>query len=97
MASPVIITGGSAAFPIRDFLTCADGAFVYREDEGPAGIAVCTFADGPASNLPLPSRWPSALVSGGDAPNAGIIGIVPAFERSAGFLVEDSATPGRET
>jgi thioredoxin reductase (NADPH) len=46
MVRPVIITGGSAAFPIRDFLTRTNVEFVYLDDEGPAGIAVCTFADG---------------------------------------------------
>lgn len=42
----VVVTGGSAAFPIRDFLTRANVDFVYREDDGPAGIAVCTLDDG---------------------------------------------------
>ena len=42
----VVITGGSAAFPIRDFLTRANVDFVYRDDEGPIGIAVCTLPDG---------------------------------------------------
>lgn len=43
---PLIITGGSAAFPLRDFLTRVNVPFVYRDDEGPVGAAVCTFADG---------------------------------------------------
>jgi thioredoxin reductase (NADPH) len=42
----LVITGGSAAFPIRDFLTRANVDFVYRDDEGPPDIAVCTLADG---------------------------------------------------
>ncbi len=42
----VVITGGSAAFPIRDFLTRANVDFVYRDDEGPVGVAVCTLTDG---------------------------------------------------
>jgi thioredoxin reductase (NADPH) len=42
----VVLTGGSAAFPIRDFLTRANVEFDYRDGEGPPGIAVCTLADG---------------------------------------------------
>ncbi len=42
----VVITGGPAAFPIRDFLTRANVDFVYRDDEGPPGVAVCTLASG---------------------------------------------------
>ena len=43
---PLVITGGSAAFPIRDFLTRANVAFVYRDGEGPPGRAACTLPDG---------------------------------------------------
>jgi thioredoxin reductase (NADPH) len=43
---PVVVTGGSAAYDIRDFLTRASVPFLYVDDEGPAGIAVCTFDDG---------------------------------------------------
>ena len=46
MTPSVRLTGGSAAFPIRDFLTRANVDFVYLDDEGPPGIAVCTLADG---------------------------------------------------
>ena len=42
----VVLTGGSAAFPIRDFLTRAKVDFEYLDGEGPPGIAVCTLADG---------------------------------------------------
>jgi thioredoxin reductase (NADPH) len=42
----LVLTGGSAAFPIRDFLTRANVDFVYRDNEGPPGIAVCTLPDG---------------------------------------------------
>src|SRR5688500_15215762 len=42
----VVLTGGAAAFPIRDFLTRANVAFDYRDGEGPIGIAVCTLPDG---------------------------------------------------
>ena len=46
MTPRVVVSGGSAAFPIRDFLTRANVDFVYLDGEGPVGIAVCTLADG---------------------------------------------------
>lgn len=47
VAAPrVVLTGGSAAFAIRDFLTRANVDFLYHDGEGPPGVAVCTFADG---------------------------------------------------
>jgi thioredoxin reductase (NADPH) len=42
----VVLTGGSAAFPIRDFLTRANVDFEYRDGEGPPGVAVCTLPNG---------------------------------------------------
>jgi thioredoxin reductase (NADPH) len=45
MAPRLVITGGPAAYPIRDFLTRANIDFEYL-DEGPAGVAVCTLQDG---------------------------------------------------
>ena len=42
----VTLTGGAAAFPIRDFLTRTNVQFVYRDGEGPVGVAICTLADG---------------------------------------------------
>lgn len=45
-AARVVVTGGSAAYEIRDFLTRASVPFVYLDDEGPPGVAVCTFEDG---------------------------------------------------
>ena len=56
MAPQVVITGGSAAFPIRDFLTRTNVAFVYRDGEGPLGIAVCTLADGTRLESPTLSE-----------------------------------------
>lgn len=41
-----MVTGGAAAFPVRDFLTRTAIPFEYRDDEGPQGVAVCTLADG---------------------------------------------------
>jgi thioredoxin reductase (NADPH) len=42
----VVVTGGVAAYDIRDFLTRAAVPFLYLDDEGPADVAVCTFDDG---------------------------------------------------
>lgn len=42
----VVVTGGSAAYPIRDFLTRAAVPFRYLDEEGSPGVAVCTFDDG---------------------------------------------------
>ncbi len=42
----VVVTGGVAAYDIRDFLTRAAVPFTYLDDEGPEGVAVCTFDDG---------------------------------------------------
>jgi thioredoxin reductase (NADPH) len=44
--SRVVLTGGAAAFPIRDFLTRAKVDFEYLDGEGPPGVAVCTLSDG---------------------------------------------------
>ncbi len=43
---PVLVTGGRAAYDLRDFLTRASVPFRYADDDGPAGVAVCTFDDG---------------------------------------------------
>jgi thioredoxin reductase (NADPH) len=46
---PVVVTGGRAAYDIRDFLTRAMVPFEYRDDDDPSGspdVAVCTFDDG---------------------------------------------------
>jgi thioredoxin reductase (NADPH) len=45
-APKVVLTGGSAAFPIRDFLTRANVDFEYLDEEGPPGEAVCTLGNG---------------------------------------------------
>jgi hypothetical protein len=55
-APRVVITGGSAAFPIRDFLTRTNVAFLYRDGEGPPGMAVCTLADGTRLESPALSE-----------------------------------------
>lgn len=45
-ARTIVVTGGAAAFPIRDFLTRTNVRFEYRDGEGPPNVAVCTLADG---------------------------------------------------
>ena len=52
MTPRVTVSGGSAAFPIRDVLTRANVDFVYLDGEGPVGIAVCTLADGTRLEAP---------------------------------------------
>jgi len=42
----VVVTGGAAAYDIRDFLTRAAVPFEYLDDEGPEDVAVCTLDDG---------------------------------------------------
>ncbi len=48
----VVLTGGAAAFPLRDFLTRTNVEFEYRDGEGPTGIAVCTLEDGTCLTSP---------------------------------------------
>jgi thioredoxin reductase (NADPH) len=52
MAPRVVLTGGPAAYPFRDFLTRASVDFEYRDDEGPEGVAVCTLDDGTCLTSP---------------------------------------------
>ncbi len=42
----VIVTGGAAAYHIRDFLTRAAVPFTYLDDDEAPQVAVCTFDDG---------------------------------------------------
>lgn len=42
MRAKVVLAGGSAALPIRDFLARANVEFDYRDGEGTPGVAVCT-------------------------------------------------------
>jgi thioredoxin reductase (NADPH) len=55
------LTGGAAAFPIRDFLTRANIEFEYLDDVGPPGIAVCTLDDGTCLNSPTLEQVAEAL------------------------------------
>jgi thioredoxin reductase (NADPH) len=54
-----VLTGGAAAFPIRDYLTRANVPFEYRDGEGPPGVAVCTLDDG--TELVAPSLLEVAI------------------------------------
>jgi thioredoxin reductase (NADPH) len=48
----VIVTGGAAAYAIRDFLTRASVDFEYLDGVGPPGVAVCRFPDGTTLERP---------------------------------------------
>ena len=108
MAQPVIITGGSAAFPIRDFLTRTNVEFIYRDDEGPAGIAVCTFADGTRLESPAlvevaehlglltrPSTDTYDLVIVGAGPAGLAAGVYAASEGVSTAVIEREAPGGQ--
>lgn len=103
---PVVVTGGPAAFPIRDFLTRANVDFVYLDDEGPAGVAVCTFGDGTRLESPTlaelaevlglmvrPSGDPYDLVIIGAGP-AGLAAAVYAASEGLATAVVERETPG---
>ncbi len=96
MAAAVIITGGSAAFPIRDFLTRANVAFVYRDDEGPAGIAVCTFDDGTRLESPtlvdVAHRLGLVTQPSTDTYDLAIVGAGPAGLAAAVYAASEGLT-----
>ena len=49
----VVVTGGPAAYQIRDFLTRAAVPFRYLDEhDGPPGVSVCTFDDGVSLTSP---------------------------------------------
>lgn len=106
MTTPVVVSGGSAAFPIRDFLTRANVEFVYLDGEGPVGVAVCTLADGTRLESPTLAelaehlglfRPPSAdvhdLVIVGAGP-AGLAAAVYAASEGLGTAVVEREVPG---
>ena len=106
MRPRVVITGGSAAFPIRDFLTRTNVEFLYRDGEGPPGVAVCTLADGTqlvsptlselAEHLGLiapPSLDTYDLVIVGAGP-AGLAAAVYAASEGLTTAVVERETPG---
>ena len=89
----VVITGGSAAFPIRDFLTRANVDFVYRDGEGPAGIAVCTLADGTRLESPTVSELAQHLglitPASADTYDLAIVGAGPAGLAAAVYAASE--------
>ena len=102
----VVLTGGPAAFPIRDFLTRANVDFVYHDDEGPPGVAVCTLGDGTrlvsptlvelAGHLGLmgpASKQPYDLVIVGAGP-AGLAAAVYAASEGLATAVVEREVPG---
>jgi len=102
----VVITGGAAAFPFRDFLMRANVVFEYRDDEGPEGVAVCTFEDGTSLVSPTledlarrlgmfaaPSRDLYDLVIVGAGP-AGLAAAVYAASEGLATAVIESGAPG---
>ena len=106
MAPQIVITGGSAAFPIRDFLTRTNVAFVYRDGEGPLGMAVCTLADGTRLESPTlvelaehlglitpPSNDTYDLVIVGAGP-AGLAAAVYAASEGLNTAVVEREVPG---
>jgi thioredoxin reductase (NADPH) len=100
------VTGGAAAYDIRDFLTRSSVPFVYRDDEGPPGVAVCTFEDGMCLTSPTlqeVARQLGLLIHPGrDFYDLGIVGAGPAglaaavYAASEGLhtVVVDEFAPG---
>jgi thioredoxin reductase (NADPH) len=95
-APQVVITGGSAAFPIRDFLTRTNVRFVYRDDDGPAGIAVCTLADGTCLESPTLQELAGHLglltVPSSGVFDVAIIGAGPAGLAAAVYAASEGLT-----
>ena len=102
----VRVTGGAAAFPVRDFLTRADVPFEYLDDEGPAGVVMCTLDDGTCLSSPTltelatqlglvapPSRDVYDLAVIGAGP-AGLAAAVYAASEGLTTLVAERGAPG---
>lgn len=92
----VVITGGPAAFPIRDFLTRTNVEFVYRDDDGPPGVAVCTLADGTyleSPTLPELAQHLGLLATpSADTYDVAIIGAGPAGLAAAVYAASEGLT-----
>lgn len=102
----VLVTGGPAAYEIRDFLTRASVPFRYADEEGPAGVAVCTFDDDVCLTSPTvhevarqlgmltePSRHSYDLAIIGAGP-AGLAAAVYAASEGLSTTVVDEWAPG---
>jgi thioredoxin reductase (NADPH) len=92
----VVVTGGSAAFPIRDFLTRTRVDFEYRDDDGPAGVAVCTLDDGTcltSPTLPELARHLGLLTDAStDLYDVAIVGAGPAGLAAAVYAASEGLT-----
>jgi thioredoxin reductase (NADPH) len=102
----ILVTGGRAAYDIRDFLTRASVPFDYDDDDGPVGVAVCTFDDGLCLTSPTlqevalhlglltqPARdlYDLGIVGGGPA---GLAASVYAASEGLSTVVVDELAPG---
>ena len=105
-ASRVVVTGGAAAYEIRDFLTRASVPFTYVDDDGPPGVAVCTFEGGTCLTDPTlqdvarelglltaPSREHYDLGIVGAGP-AGLAAAVYGASEGLAVVVVDEGAPG---
>lgn len=107
-APRVIVTGGAAAFHVRDFLTRSNVPFEYRDSDpqAQAGVAVCTLDDGTclvAPTLPelaerlglmtAPSPNPYDLAVIGGGP-AGLAAAVYGASEGLKVAVIERAAPG---
>lgn len=102
----VVVTGGAAAYDIRDFLSRASVPFRYLDEAGPLGVAECTFADGACLTGPTvtdvarqlglladPSPAPYDLAVVGAGP-AGLAAAVYAASEGLRTAVVDEWAPG---
>jgi thioredoxin reductase (NADPH) len=91
-----VVTGGPAAYEIRDFLTRASVPFVYLDEEGVPGVAVCTFDDGRCLTGPTIKEVGQALglvhSPSRDSYDFGIIGAGPAGLAAAVYAASEGLT-----
>ena len=92
----VTVTGGAAAFPVRDFLTRANVPFEYLDDAGPAGVVVCTLADGTCLDSPTLTELATHLGLVSDpslaAYDLAVIGAGPAGLAAAVYAASEGLT-----
>ena len=102
----VVVSGGPAAYEIRDFLSRTSVPFRYVHEAGPEGVATCTFADGECLTSPTltdvagrlgllaqPSRDSYDLAIIGAGP-AGLAAAVYAASEGLSTAVVDAGAPG---
>jgi thioredoxin reductase (NADPH) len=92
----VTVTGGAAAFPVRDFLTRTHVPFEYLDDTGPIGVVVCTLADGTCLESPTLTELAThlGLVSAPslDVYDLAVIGAGPAGLAAAVYAASEGLT-----